>query len=124
MRYVKDGREMNTDERAGGLASLDKGLVEDLRRSLLGCAGDRIRSIILYGSRASGNARADSDFDVLVVERPPVAKREERRRLRHALHNFPRSVDVWVMDEEEFDETKNIIGGIAYPANKYGVRLE
>jgi len=39
---------------------------------------------------------------VLVVEKPPIVKREERRRLRAALREFPRSVDVWVMDEEEF----------------------
>jgi hypothetical protein len=61
---------------------------------------------------------------VLVVERSPVVKREERRRLRAALREFPHSVDVWVMDEKEFDETKNVIGGIAYPANKYGVHIE
>jgi predicted nucleotidyltransferase len=105
-------------------ASDERKLTEDLRRSLMACAGDRIRTIILYGSRASGTARADSDFDVLVVEKPPVAKRAERRRLRDALRDFPRSVDVWVMDEEEFDETKDVIGGLAYPAHRYGVRLE
>lgn len=101
----------------------ERNLRERLRQSLMACAGERIRSIILYGSRTSGTARADSDFDVLVVETPPVAKREERRRLRAALREFPHSVDVWVMDEDEFDETKNVIGGIAYPANKYGVRI-
>ena len=28
--------------------------------------------------------------------------------------------DVIAMDKERFTETKNVIGGIAYPANKYG----
>ena len=27
------------------------------------------------------------------------------------------------MGEEEFEETKNVIGGLAYPANKYGTIL-
>ncbi len=105
-------------------ATPDQRLVEQLRRSLLACAGDRIRSIILYGSRATMTARPDSDFDVLVVEKSPVAKREERRRLRAALREFPCPVDVWVMDEAEFDETKDVIGGIAYPASRYGVHIE
>jgi predicted nucleotidyltransferase len=99
-------------------------VIEELRRSLKACGGDGIRKIILYGSRATGTALPGSDFDVLVVERSPVAKREERRRFREALRDFPHSVDVWVMDEEEFEETKAVIGGVAYPANKYGVRLE
>lgn len=98
--------------------------IEQLRLSLLACAGDRIRSVILYGSRATGQARADSDFDVLVIESPPIDKRGERQRLRAALQGFPGTVDVWVMDELEFAETKDVIGGIAYPANKYGVRIE
>jgi hypothetical protein len=25
------------------------------------------------------------------------------------------------MGEEEFEETKGVIGGLAYPANKYGI---
>ena len=104
-------------------AITERPLIKQLREALLACAGDRIRSIVLYGSRATGTARPESDFDVLVVERPPIVKRDERRRLRAALRDFPRPVDVWVMDEEEFHETKNVIGGIAYPANKYGVRI-
>ena len=32
--------------------------------------------------------------------------------------NFP--VDVKIIASERFDATKNIIGGIAYPAHKYG----
>ncbi len=112
---------MTTD---GQSVVAERALVEQLRRSLLACAGDRIRSIILYGSRATGSARPDSDFDVLVVEKPPVVKREERRRLRAALREFPHCVDVWVMDEEEFRETKDVIGGIAYPASKYGLHIE
>jgi hypothetical protein len=27
------------------------------------------------------------------------------------------------MGEQEFEETKNVIGGLAYPAHKYGVVL-
>jgi len=79
--------------------------------------------VILYGSRAQGTATEDSDFDLLVVERDPVSKREEMLRLRQALSDLGCPVDVWVMGEEEFEETRDVIGGLAYPAHKYGVVL-
>lgn len=98
-------------------------LTEQIKQTLLACAGDKIRRIVLYGSRATGTAREESDFDILVIEKGPVAKFEESLRLRKALRDFPYPIDVWVMDEEEFEETKHVIGGLAYPANKYGVML-
>jgi len=96
-------------------------MIRQIRRILLGCAGDRIKRVLLYGSRARGTARKDSDYDILVVEEAPVSRREEAARLRRALEHLP--VDVWVMGEEEFEETKDVIGGIAFPARKYGIDL-
>ena len=94
-----------------------------LKNRILTGTGQSIRKIILYGSRAQGTARPDSDFDVLVVEADPVVKHDERRRLRASLVGVPYAVDVWVMGEVEFEETKNVIGGLAFPAHKYGVVL-
>jgi hypothetical protein len=45
------------------------------------------------------------------------------RRLRQVMRNLPHPVDVWVMGEREFAETKNVISGLAYPAYKYGIVL-
>ncbi len=101
----------------------DRKIAEELKSRLLACDGDRIRRVILYGSRAQGSATEDSDFDLLVVEKDPVSKREEMRRLRQALSDLDYPVDVWVMGAEEFEETRNVIGGLAYPAHKYGVLL-
>lgn len=101
----------------------DRKIAEELKSRLLACDGDRIRRVILYGSRAQGSATEDSDFDLLVVEKDPVSKREEMRRLRQALSDLDYPVDVRVMGVEEFEETRNVIGGLAYPAHKYGVLL-
>jgi predicted nucleotidyltransferase len=98
-------------------------IVEELKRRLLASNGERIRRVILYGSRAQGSATEESDFDLLVVEKDPVSKREEMSRLRESLSDVEYPVDVWVMGEEEFEETRNVIGGLAYPAHKYGVVL-
>lgn len=83
----------------------------------------KIQKIILYGSRALGLAHPDSDFDLLVVEADPVSKRAEMHRLRQAINRQAHSVDIWVMGNREFEESKNVIGGLAYPANKYGLVL-
>ena len=101
----------------------DRKIAEELKKQLLTHDGERIRRVILYGSRAQGRATEDSDFDLLVVEQDPVSKREEMWRLRQAFSGLDYPVDVWVMGEEEFEETREVIGGLAYPAHKYGVVL-
>jgi len=105
------------------LTESDQKTAEELCARLLTCRADRIRRIILYGSRARGTASPDSDFDLLVVAAEPVSKREEMQYLRQMVSDLPYAVDVWVMGEREFEETKNVIGGLAYPAHKYGVVL-
>jgi predicted nucleotidyltransferase len=105
------------------LTEADRQVSEKLKGHLLAHDGARIRKVILYGSRARGTATPDSDFDLLVVEADPVSKREEMQRLAEALTGAGVSVHVWVMGELEFEETKSVIGGLAYPAEKYGVVL-
>lgn len=101
----------------------DRKTAEELKIKLLAQRKEKIRRLILYGSRARGTASPDSDFDLLVIEADPVLPWDEMRRLRQVMHNLPYPVDVWVMGETEFEETKNVIGGLAYPAHKYGVIL-
>src|SRR5215813_546333 len=105
------------------LTESDQRTAEELRARLLARGAGCIRRIILYGSRARGTTSPESDFDLLVVETDPVSKREEMQRWRRAVHDLPYAGDVWVMGEQEFEETKNVIGGHAYPAHKYGVVL-
>ncbi|MFQ5656462.1 MAG: nucleotidyltransferase domain-containing protein [Candidatus Methylomirabilales bacterium] len=105
------------------IADKDRKIAEALKDRLLSHNGDHIKRVILYGSRATGGAGPHSDFDLLVVEAGPVSQREEMVRLRQALGDLPYAVDVWVMSEEEFEETKHVIGGLAYPAHNYGLVL-
>lgn len=79
--------------------------------------------IILFGSAATGTATSDSDIDLLVVEDEVDDVRAESVRLRTALGDLGRPLDVLVMPTERFEKTRNVIGGIAYPASRYGVIL-
>lgn len=96
-----------------------------LRDAILATNGGRVTRIILFGSRARGDARPDSDFDLLVIVRGLSG--EEMRAYRLALYRALRGkgvvADPWVMDQEEFEETRGVIGGLAYPASKEGVVL-
>jgi predicted nucleotidyltransferase len=97
---------------------VDETLLNEIVRRVLSVAHpDRI---ILFGSAATGQMTKDSDIDLLVVE-PALANTHERRvEIRSAVGDIGYPVDVIVMRTERFERTKRWIGGIAYPANKYG----
>ena len=60
------------------------------------------------------------DVDLLVVAADPGNQRKESTRLRKMLGGLGYPFDVIVISTEWFEESKGVIGGIAYPANKYG----
>jgi uncharacterized protein len=76
--------------------------------------------VIVFGSMATGTATTDSDIDLLILLDEVDDARLESVRLRRALRGVGMPLDVIVMRTDRFDETKNVVGGIAYPANKYG----
>ena len=84
-----------------------------------------VRKIILFGSRARGDARADSDFDLLVVlpSITPAEKQAYLVDLYAALRGAGVTAEPWVMDAREFEESKQVIGGLAYPVWTEGVVL-
>lgn len=96
-------------------------VVRELRDRLLAGDGQRISRVILFGSQAVGKGGPGSDLDVLVVEDELRSKRQEAVRLRRAVGDLPYPMDIVVMSEEESQETKDVIGGLAYPAHRYGV---
>jgi predicted nucleotidyltransferase len=62
-------------------------------------------AIILFGSRARGDARPDSDIDLLVIEREPFgpgrSRIKEAARLYRALGDLPASKDLLLYSRDE-----------------------
>ena len=97
---------------------VDQSLLDEVVRRVLAVA--RPDKIILFGSAASGQMTGDSDLDLLIVEAEPANTRDRSVSIRRALGDVEYPVDVVVISSDHFSETKDIIGGIAYPAHKYG----
>ncbi len=60
--------------------------------------------IVLFGSRARGEAGPESDYDFLVVERHVGDKHAEMVRLRRALRPLHVPIDVLVVSQQYADE--------------------
>ena len=97
---------------------IDDALIEEIvRRVLTVAAPDKI---ILFGSAAGGKMTRDSDIDLLIVESQPRDRRRESVEIGDALRGLGFPFDVLVIATDWFEASKNVIGGIAYPANKHG----
>ncbi|MDQ3698469.1 MAG: nucleotidyltransferase domain-containing protein [Gemmatimonadota bacterium] len=106
------------DERANNPRSSvsDDTLGEVVKRILAVCRPDQV---ILFGSAATGQMTPDSDIDLLVLGRD-VVDAEEALCIRQALAGLPFPFDVVVMSSDRFEETRGVIGGIAWPAARHG----
>jgi len=93
-------------------------LVSEIVKRILEVA--KPQRIILFGSAATGQMTKDSDIDLLVLESAPDDARAESVRIRQAVRGLGYPFDIVVMAAERFEESKDVVGGIAYPAHKYG----
>ena len=73
-------------------------------------------AVILFGSRAGGAPRDDSDVDLLVVEREPFgperSRLREMRRIRKALSSFRVAKDILVYSKDEVEKWRNSLNHI------------
>lgn len=76
--------------------------------------------VILFGSHATGTATPDSDLDLLVIMDSPPPSWEFYAGLSGALEALNVPFDVLTITPEEFEETRQVIGGLAYAPAKYG----
>lgn len=83
----------------------------------------RIRKIILFGSRANGGARPDSDIDLLVIERDVHQRRREIARLRRALSSILAPFDILVYDESDVEAWGHLSGTVIHEALSSGKPL-
>ena len=72
--------------------------------------------IILFGSQARGDARVDSDVDLLVVLPEVENKRESTVAIMRALRDIPVAEDIIVTTPDELERFGEMVGLIYRPA--------
>ncbi len=77
--------------------------------------------IILFGSRARGDADACSDYDVIVIKHTPRPFLERLRDMVPYLAEFDRPADILVYTPEEFARMREI--GLGWVVEREGVLL-
>ena len=84
-------------------------ILEKLRRALTRAYGNRIERLVLYGSRARGDARADSDYDVALF-------------LHDLKSPWPELDHIAQIELDIMDETEAFIHTTPFPAGSWANR--
>ena len=93
------------------MSSTDQFLIDEVGRRLAAAAPGA--KVILFGSRARGQARSNSDLDLLVIEPGEVPRRRaESARLRRELRGLGLALDVVVVSARHVDEWGHFEGSL------------
>lgn len=107
-----DDRRRQVGHRAFSFSTLGREAVSSVKRH----AVLHIMSVMGIDETLERN----NDIDLLIFEPALASTREESVRIRSAVGNVGCLMDVIVVSTGRFEATKNIFGGIAWPAHKYG----
>lgn len=81
------------------------------------------QQVILFGSRARGEARASSDYDFLVIEPSTLPRYQRAAKYRRALTGICPSKDIVVWTPDEVAEWREVPNAFITTIMKEGVTL-
>lgn len=79
------------------------------------------QKIILFGSRARGDARPDSDYDLLLIEPSDQPRHRRAARYRRALIGLAPAKDILVWTPEEVAEWRDVPNAFITTAINEGI---
>jgi len=92
--------------------------INELTRRIVAIAHPR--RVILFGSRARGQARDDSDWDVLVIADSTLPRHRRAAHLYSALRDMPVNVDILVYTPDEVVEWSGVPQAFVTTATREG----
>ena len=95
-------------------AEITQGIVERIVRRF------NPEKIILFGSQARGDARPDSDVDLLIVADTDLPPRDRFPAAHRILADYPLAFDVILSTPVEYNKRRSLVNHIVYFADKYG----
>ena len=112
-----------SEERKVSIDPVAKEFARRLREKL----GERVEEIILFGSRGRGEAREDSDYDVLVVVRDEKLSRREKADLwkiaRDIFVDMRVAADIVIQTARDAAWRKEHWSTVTYEAYREGIIL-
>jgi len=89
--------------------------------------GLKVIKIILFGSRARGDAKEDSDWDLLVLVNKDIPLKIKKEILSNIYRKVAEcekeSFEIVITSEKKFLENKNYIGTLSYEVDKEGILI-
>lgn len=79
--------------------------------------------IILFGSRATGEERGDSDLDLFIIASSSDDRRKQEKEIRLLLSKYIFGKDILVYAPCEVEEWKDVPGGFIHTVLKEGKTL-
>ncbi len=76
--------------------------------------------VLLFGSYARGDARDDSDLDLIVIEPTLIDKADEYVRIRTAIGRVGIGVDLLLYSADEFARRSTVPGTLPYWVSQEG----
>jgi len=106
-----------------------EGILKLIRETVLNVAKENnveIDKIILFGSRARGDYREDSDWDILIVTKERLDRRKYLKvysKIIDFLYENNIQCDIVIMDKETFEKKKDVVNTIANEALIEGILI-
>ena len=96
----------------------NKKLLQEVTRRIV--ASVKPQRVLLFGSAARRRMNKDSDFDMLVVMREPVHRRQTAQKIYRNLHGTGIAVDIVVATEKDLKKYGQSAGTILKSALQEG----
>lgn len=79
--------------------------------------------VLLFGSYARGDAKTDSDLDLMVIEDQIDDKTAEYLKIHRAVGSMGVGVDIVVISREDFERRRQVPDTVPYWAAREGRRV-